>query len=667
MPYKIPKDRFRVKTIKMKNGVLVGEADDQGNMYWFKDGKYITPSQMKTYSYYDSSIKAYRSLGDKADFQVNAGVVDIKGVHNPVYTPSLNQIRAKNIESGYAYSEKEHQQAIPLDNQDWLTLRTKGKMNLVDIPINMLDSIAVNAGRSGTDFWTDAALIGKESTFGGYSHYLGSPHEEGKGYVMPVHDLANNHAYAQTPESDYLMASYRKYDHRDEAQVVAAENDAKYALQHGLKVQTPHYSDYFLADAFKRYQVAPAQYNPGQGNYVPMLNGIKAELQGEKQLQNYWNTRGKQEYARGQQEGMAYGGSLRGKSWDDLSMAEKFEVMKIAIQGGITNLDTIRAGFDEFSKGGSIHIDPSKKGTFTAAASRHSMGVQEFASKVLANKDDYSPAMVKKANFARNVKKFKHGDGGNLYEIGGNKPVTTGGAGYVPDNYGWGLVNLLRKIGVMSEPEQEKQQREAERKAAELSRQTREIPATYIGGTPSETRKEYWRQEPVMQHAVDSIAGEYGISPDLLKYRLNREGFVDRQIEKRNLDTKQGREPIRGYDLLNFPTYKTSPQAGFMQFGLDDAKTYIDEGKVNLINEQWYEGTGTNEKGRPVNFVTGVKLKDNLGISAAMLKYFRDTAKKDYPDLSESELDRYAAAYYNRGIEGGRKWAKNGAKGYKIK
>lgn len=63
-------------------------------------------------------------------------------------------------------------------------------------------------------------------------------------------------------------------------------------------------------------------------------------------------------------------------------------------------------------KYGGIHIKPSKKGTFTAAAKKHGMSVQGFASKVLANKDNYSPAMVKKANFARNAKRWKHALGG---------------------------------------------------------------------------------------------------------------------------------------------------------------------------------------------------------------------------------------------------------------
>lgn len=62
--------------------------------------------------------------------------------------------------------------------------------------------------------------------------------------------------------------------------------------------------------------------------------------------------------------------------------------------------------------GGKIYIKPSKRGTFTAAAKRRGLGVQEFASKVLANKDRYSSAMVKKANFARNFGGHRKDEGG---------------------------------------------------------------------------------------------------------------------------------------------------------------------------------------------------------------------------------------------------------------
>ena len=75
-------------------------------------------------------------------------------------------------------------------------------------------------------------------------------------------------------------------------------------------------------------------------------------------------------------------------------------------------------GLNTFAEGGGIHIKPSKRGTFTAAAKKHGKGVQEFASQVLANKENYSPAMVKKANFARNAAKWHHAFGGDLLTNG---------------------------------------------------------------------------------------------------------------------------------------------------------------------------------------------------------------------------------------------------------
>ena len=68
---------------------------------------------------------------------------------------------------------------------------------------------------------------------------------------------------------------------------------------------------------------------------------------------------------------------------------------------------------------GGIKIDPAKKGTFKAQATRMGMGVQEAAEAILnAPEGRYSPEMRRKANFARNfAKKF----GGMMeYETGGS-------------------------------------------------------------------------------------------------------------------------------------------------------------------------------------------------------------------------------------------------------
>ena len=69
---------------------------------------------------------------------------------------------------------------------------------------------------------------------------------------------------------------------------------------------------------------------------------------------------------------------------------------------------------NSYAKGGSIHIKESKKGTFTAAAKKRGKSVQEFARDVLRNKGNYSAAMVKKANFAKNAAGWKHAEGGNI-------------------------------------------------------------------------------------------------------------------------------------------------------------------------------------------------------------------------------------------------------------
>ena len=90
------------------------------------------------------------------------------------------------------------------------------------------------------------------------------------------------------------------------------------------------------------------------------------------------------------------------------------KALNAANKGRLTSLpNSFSSELNTFAEGGKIHIKPSKRGTFTAAAKKHGKSVQSFASQVLANKEDYSPAMVKKANFARNSAKW-HSFGGDL-------------------------------------------------------------------------------------------------------------------------------------------------------------------------------------------------------------------------------------------------------------
>lgn len=94
---------------------------------------------------------------------------------------------------------------------------------------------------------------------------------------------------------------------------------------------------------------------------------------------------------------------------------------------------------NRFADGG-IYIKPSKRGTFTAAATKHGKSVQEFASQVLANKENYSPAMVKKANFARNAANW-HAFGGNLFnDFNNGIDVINNGGSHESNPYGGVMV-----------------------------------------------------------------------------------------------------------------------------------------------------------------------------------------------------------------------------------
>lgn len=142
----------------------------------------------------------------------------------------------------------------------------------------------------------------------------------------------------------------------------------------------------------------------------------------------------------------------------DKALNPKYTTIKSYIDGvhgaDITN-DAVQftgeiEDMNEYKDGGAIRIKKKNKGKFTESAKRAGMGVQEYARHILANKERYSPTLVKRANFARNATKFKHDLGGFLFNHGAEwnnevSTVDTGGShesnpyggipmGMAPDN-----------------------------------------------------------------------------------------------------------------------------------------------------------------------------------------------------------------------------------------
>lgn len=82
-------------------------------------------------------------------------------------------------------------------------------------------------------------------------------------------------------------------------------------------------------------------------------------------------------------------------------------------------------------KEGGIMIKKENRGKFTKSANRANMGVQEYARHILANKEDYSPTLIKRANFASNAAKW-NAFGGDLNTYGG---TYNGGLEYINNGH----------------------------------------------------------------------------------------------------------------------------------------------------------------------------------------------------------------------------------------
>lgn len=141
--------------------------------------------------------------------------------------------------------------------------------------------------------------------------------------------------------------------------------------------------------------------------------------------------------------------------------------------------------------GGPIHIAKNKRGTFTAAAKKHGMGVQEFASKVLANKEDYSPTMVKKANFTRNASKWSHALGGHLFDGGGHFDEY---GNWVPDDGGFNFQETMNNDFQLTRVPGNPWNVEEENVEEENVLGTDRAKAIYSLGTPgtTNTARNYW-------------------------------------------------------------------------------------------------------------------------------------------------------------------------------
>ena len=333
-----------------------------------------------------------------------------------------------------------------------------------------------------------------------------------------------------------------------------------------------------------------------------------------------------------------------------------------------------------YAGGGSIHIKPSKRGTFTAAAKKHGKSVQAFASQVLAHKENYSPAMVKKANFARNAAKW-HAEGGPLSESGylwepevsvakkvsppiPYKPLEFDEEGdiigfpnitkQIEDGAGWLYKNNLpegtkfyREKGgkdiYAALPDSDIKLNLSDFVEIPYSSFSGKLPKRdYIGG--DDYRIKTAMKIPGLMELIDDRAKSYGVDPNLVLHRILKEGYIDQNVRYYNNDV-----PV-SLQKSYWETLMDAPVSGFDSLGLDDAGTHLMEGRYELKNPdaEWEEIEAENERGRNVHSVLAKNLPSAIELLVAEIAYRQnELRKRGYPSDS---LGTYTNAAYNMGL-----------------
>lgn len=242
--------------------------------------------------------------------------------------------------------------------------------------------------------------------------------------------------------------------------------------------------------------------------------------------------------------------------------------------------------------------------------------------------------------------------GGNLFETGGPKGTKKVGPTYNPQTQKWTNAkgqditgkSFKGKYGVTTYLDSGAVDLDTNKTGLRSSesnhhwRYASNAPRVYIGGSPNEARQKYFNVDTELTNTIKTIAKQYGISPSVLASRIAKEGPID--------------DAIRNYNNTN-GYFQRGEMIG-PTWGLDDMGTWITNGTVKLRDglmvDTDYEME--NEKGRTTYSVGSDNYMDGVELTAIALRHFKDQMRKKYPKASEAQLEQYATAAFNNGMEG---------------
>ena len=398
------------------DGTRKAEWGKEENWNLNNKNKYYGPIRLEVI---DSALKEIEKPTSPEKYKKANEILSAANSENSYYNlnyPYYEYVTRKDNDDIQEKLNNDNNYKIPYIKSKYIKLTKAGKLSGVELSTNMLDSLYKYSIQANIPFSDALGIAGTETGFGKFpsTTYLSSKdirklEEDAKNKgisssefirnkgVNPT-DLLNYHAYFRNSYNDLIGAVVRKigkdeFAHDATSGYVNAGIDPIRLNYDGEQIETLLKNGYKYAD--KTYEKIK--------NNNPLLNAF-----------------------------LFY----KNNNYNPGDTTTNNKIKQVGLE--IINSPEIQKYLRNKKKYGGIHIKPSKRGTFTAAAKKHGMDVQGFANKVLANKDKYSPAMVKKANFARNASKWKHKEFGgdmdfnywitkdNIYKLGGRKKGALG-------------------------------------------------------------------------------------------------------------------------------------------------------------------------------------------------------------------------------------------------
>lgn len=225
---------------------------------------------------------------------------------------------------------------------------------------NLLDSIAYNSKKVGTPFSSNIGIVARESTIGSsegrkvgdsplpWFHLIADLPPERNPYAKRARDIS--YSGVQSPTT--LVSNWQQKVHHPFATFfyegvtpLKTTKDATYYDKYfeSALEQANNYRFNYESPLENAFRLGIDKYNQGDKKYRTKVEKEIRELQHSPEIRDYMQKHNLHEE----------GGSLNSpKLWDDLSMTERAEMMRVAVNNGITDLPTIRQKYNEFAEGG---------------------------------------------------------------------------------------------------------------------------------------------------------------------------------------------------------------------------------------------------------------------------------------------------------------------------